>query len=214
MDASEAAPLGFRALLTGRVTELASEFSVSVFLWPVMASAQTVPIDVKFTLLDLQDPYATPVPPLAGAVVRLVLGESPTWQNPDAGHEFVTDANGESHFTMEGVIDTRCRSRNIGFTPLRMSLRAKHMKVAVELEHTFSIEKEGAPRVFRWMLTMDLDCFRGGPCSDVGFMGIHIPDAQGRFTRPLARQSGTESWKVPELNDRVIWGMSSRWRTS
>ena len=72
-----------------------------------MASAQTVPNDVKFTLLDVKDPYATPFPPLAGATVRLVLGESPNWRHPDAGHKFVTDAKGEAHFTMDGLIDTR-----------------------------------------------------------------------------------------------------------
>ena len=172
-----------------------------------MASGQTVPIDVKFTLLDVKDPYATPFPPLAGATVRLVLGESPNWQHPDAGHKFVTDAKGEAHFTMDGLIDTRWRSRNIGFTPFSMPSRADHMKIAVELEHNFPPEKEGPLKVFRWVLTMDLDCFRG-QCSTVGFMGIYTPDAQGRFTKPLARQGGTESWKVPELNDRVIWGMS------
>jgi hypothetical protein len=78
----------------------------------------------------------------------------------------------------------------------------------VELEHKFPLEKEGALKSFRWLLTMDLDCFRDGQCSTVGFMAIHTPDAQGRFTKPLARQAGTESWKVPELNDKVIWGMS------
>src|SRR5260370_37759548 len=123
--------------------------------WFVMASAHTVPIDGKFTLLDVKDPYATPSPPLAGATVRLVLGESPNWQHPDAGHKLVTDAKGEAHFTIDGLIDTRWRSRNIGFTPFSMPSRADHMKIAVELEHNFPPENGGPLKVCRWFLTTD-----------------------------------------------------------
>ena len=42
----------------------------------------------------------------------------------------------------------------------------------------------------------------------MGLMGILAPDVQARFTKPLARQAGTAAWKVPELNLKVIWGMS------
>ena len=87
-----------------------------------MASAQTVPIEVRFRLLDATDPYAE-LPPLAGAKVRLVLGQSPDWQKAEAGRRFVTDAKGEAHFTMDGFVDTRRQSRNIGFTPLSWSSR-------------------------------------------------------------------------------------------
>src|SRR5258708_18019292 len=86
--------------------------------WSVMASAQTVPIDVKFTLLDVKDPYTTPFPPLAGATVRLGLGDNPHWQHPHAGPKFVTDAKGAAHFTMDGLIDTPCPARHISVTPL------------------------------------------------------------------------------------------------
>jgi hypothetical protein len=165
-----------------------------------MARAQTVPIRVDFTFLDAKDPYATPYPPLAGETVRLVLGESPTWQNPDAGHKFVTDEKGEAHFTMDGLIDPRWQWKGIALTPFSIPVRSEHTKIGVELER--KIEQ----KTFRWLLTLDLDCY-GGPCSTVGFMGIYTPDAQGRFTKALARQGGTESWKVPELNDKVIWGM-------
>jgi hypothetical protein len=72
---------------------------------------------------------------------------------------------------LDGLIDTRWRSRNIGFTPFSMPSRADHMKIAVELEHNFPPEREGPLKVFRWVLTMDLDCFRG-QCSTVGFMGF------------------------------------------
>src|ERR1700729_3524003 len=93
------------------------------FTWCLMASAQTVPVDVHFTLLGMKDNYAPPHP-LPGETVRLVLGAGPDWQNPSAGRKFVTDEQGEARFTMDALIDTRWRSRNIGFTPFSMPTRA------------------------------------------------------------------------------------------
>lgn len=176
--------------------------------WGAAAIAQAVPIDVEFKLVGMKDNYDAEPAPLVGQTVRLVLGEAANWQDPGAGRQFVTDAKGEARFTMDAPLEARTRSRNIGFTPLRMPSRAEHLKIAVELEHKFSLDKDGPPRTFRWMLTMDLDCFKDGECRTVGFMGIYTPDAQGRFTKALVRQGGTESWKVPELGDKVVWGMS------
>src|SRR5580658_5128513 len=109
-------------------------------LFCLMAGAQTVPIGVDFTLLDVKDPYNPPYPPLAGETVRLVLGQSPDWQNPDAGHKFVTDEKGEAHFTMDGLLDPVWRWRNVGFTPLSMPVKGEHMKIGVELLHTIPVE--------------------------------------------------------------------------
>jgi hypothetical protein len=170
------------------------------------ARAQTVPIDVSFTLLDMKDPYNPPYPPLAGETVRLVLGETPDWQNPDAGHKFVTDEKGEAHFTMNGLLDPVWRWRNIGFTPLSMPVKGEHMKIGVELLHTIPVEG-GSDFTARWLLTMDLDGFKGQSAT-VGFMGIYTPDAQGRFTKALVRQGSNEAWKVPAMNDKIMWGMS------
>lgn len=178
-----------------------------MFSAQTIRSEDTVPIDVQFTMLDVKDPYEAPEP-LPGAHIRLVLGEGPNWRDADAGHRFVTDARGEARFTMNGLIDTDWRSRNIGFTPFSLPSRADHLSIAVELEHRFPVKKGDEPRKFRWLLTMDLYGFPDGQCSTVGFMSIITPDAKGRFTRPLARQGSTESWKVPELNGQVIWGMS------
>jgi hypothetical protein len=166
-----------------------------------MAHAQTLPVKVDFTLLDVKDSYNPPYPPLAGETVRLVLGESPNWQNPDAGHKFVTDEKGEAHFTMDARIAPSWIWRNVGFSPISLPVRAEHVKIGVELAHRFD------DKTFRWMLTMDLDCEKRGPCSTVGFMGIYPPDARGRFTKALVRQGSTESWAVPELNGKIIWGM-------
>jgi hypothetical protein len=164
-------------------------------------------IDVNFSLLSMKDNYSQP-DPLPGAIVRPVLGAGPDWQNPTAGRKFVTDDKGEAHFTMDGLIDMRWRSRNVGFTPFSIPVRSEHMQIATELEHKLPAEKEGEYKTFRWVLTMDLDCFKEGTCSTSGLMGIYTPDSQGRFTKALARQGGNEAWKVPELNDKVIWGMN------
>jgi hypothetical protein len=85
--------------------------------------------------------------------------------------------------------------------------RAEHVFIAVELDQEFPLEKGRPPKILRWLLTMDLDCFRDGQCSTVGFMSIFTRDAGGRFTKVLERQGGQDAWKVPELNDRLIWGM-------
>lgn len=154
-----------------------------------------------------KDPYKVPYPGLPGATVRLVLGAGPDWQSPTAGHKFVTDAKGEARFTMDGLLDSRWRSRPIGFTPFSMPTRAEHMQIALEVDHEFPLNGQ-PPKTFRWVLTMDLDCFRDGQCSTVDFMSIYTPDSKGRFTKLLPRQGSTESWKVQEFNGLVIFGMS------
>lgn len=172
------------------------------------ASAQTTPVDVQFKLIGMTDNYDADPPPLPGETVRLILGETPDWQSPNAGHRFVTDSKGEARFTMDVPLDSRIRSRNIGFTPFSSYSRSEHMKIAVELKHELPVDQTGATKTFRWLLTMDVDCFKGGTCSTNDFMTIVTPDAQGRFTKTLARQSGSEAWLVPELGNKVMWGMS------
>lgn len=110
---------------------------------------------------------------------------------------------------MNGLVDSRYRSRNIGFTPFQSPPRADHVMIAVELDHEFSFENGRPPRNLRWLLTMDLDCFSNRQCSTVGFMSILAPDAEGHF-RPLERQNGDDAWRVPELGNRVVWGMGYR----
>ena len=178
------------------------KFLVSAVFCLTMASAQTVPLQVHFSMIDATDNYNVPYPPVPGATVRLVLGESKDWQNADAGHQFVTDAKGEGNFTMNATIDQRWQSRNIGFTPFSWPSRTNHMTIATELDHKFD------GKTFRWRLTMDLDEFSDGQCRTVGFMGIYPPDAQGRFTKALERQGGSDSWKVPQADNKIIWGMS------
>jgi hypothetical protein len=179
-----------------------------LLLFPFMASAQTAPIDVQFQMLAMKDNYDATPAPVAGAAVRLVLGDRADWQEAHAGHEFVTNEKGEARFTMEAPIDSHTRSRNIGFTPFSKSSRTEHLKIAVELDHRFPVSQGGPLKNLRWLLTMDLDCFPDGQCSTVGFMGIYSPDAHGRFTQRLVREGSYEAWKVPELGNQVVWGMS------
>jgi len=183
-----------------------------LILWASCAafatSTQATPVDVQFKLIGTTDNFDADPPPVVGETVRLVLGETPDWQNPGAGRQFVTDSKGEARFTMDVPLDSRIRSRNIGFTPFSSYSRSEHMKIAVELKHELPVDTGGATRSFRWLLTMDVDCFKGGTCSSNDFMTIVTPDAQGRFTKTLARQGGNEAWLVPELGNKVMWGMS------
>ena len=55
--------------------------------------------------------------------------------------------------------------------------------------------------------------FVNGAVGDVsprsrGWTGVQAAGAALADGALRARQAGTESWKVPELNDQVIWGMS------
>jgi hypothetical protein len=185
---------------------------VMILIGDAMALTQTVvgdstvPISVTFKLLEEKNAYP-PEEPIPGAEVRLVLGSTPDWQNPDAGHRFVTDSKGEAHFEMHGLIDRRTQSRNIGFTPFSLPSRTDHMLIGVELEHVFPFANNAPSKILRWLLTMDLDRFKDDQCRTVGFMSIFTQDADGKFTKPLQRQGGEDAWIVPELNNQVVWGM-------
>ncbi len=169
-----------------------------------MASAKTVPIEVKFTMWDPKVPYdyKSPTSPVVGAPVRLVLGELPGWNRSSAGHRFVTDSRGEARFTMDGFIESRIRWRNVGFTPFALPSRSDHLFIAVELEHEIPVDEAVPPKVFHWMLTMDLDRFADAQCSTVGFTHIYTPDAEGDFTNILP-WSG-DFWQVPELGGKIV----------
>jgi hypothetical protein len=157
-------------------------------------------------LYDVKDAYGPQDAPLPGAKVRLVLGATPDWQSPGAGHSFVTDEKGEAHFTMPGLIDKQWISQNVGFTPFSIPVRTEHMQIAVELDHELPLET--GVKTVRWVLTMDLNCEKGGRCSTSDFMGIYTPDAKGNFSKPLVRQGGQEAWAVPELHGMILRGMS------
>jgi hypothetical protein len=174
-----------------------------LFLICLMARAQT-PVEVHFQLISMGSHSDTGIP---GEKVRLILGDAPGWQNATAGHAFVTDEKGEAVFTMDAKIDKIFKWQNVGFTPIRVPVRAEHLQIGVELPHRFPLENGGFAD-FRWVLTMDVDrLLSRSSTGTVGFMGIYTPDEHGNFTKPLRRDGTQDAWFVPALNNRVIRGL-------
>lgn len=175
-------------------------------------SVLATPIEVRFRLLGMKTNYDVDadMAPLAGKSVRLVLGERADWQSATAGHRFTTDAKGEATFTVDATIDSRVRSRNVGFTPFAKPEKADHLRIAIELDHEFALADGSTPKPVRWLLTMDVYCYQDGQCSTDDFMSIHGADERGDFGRALQRVSGQEAWKAPELDGRIARGMHYR----
>ncbi len=150
-----------------------------VFAWLSALSiyGQTVTVDVEFKMSELEKPDSR----LAGVPVRLVLGEVPDWQGPNAGHRFVTDAQGEAKFTVAGMVDRRWRMVPYAMTGLSIPRRSDHIMVAAELEQLIPAAG-GEYRHLQWLHTMDIDCDTPDDCSTSDINAVYTRDAQGRFT--------------------------------
>src|SRR5215471_1598813 len=98
----------------------------------VRAAAPAVPIDVHFTLTDLD------YKPIPGASVRLLLGPAPEKQDATAGRAFVTDANGKYDFTTTAPIDKRMKKLPTNYVDSLFSTpkETDHLTLAAELEYT------------------------------------------------------------------------------
>ena len=154
--------------------------------------AQTVPVDVDFQLTELERPDR----PLAGVAVRLVLGEVAGWQDANAGRGFVTGTQGESRFTVAGLVDRRWSWAPYAMTGLSFPKRADHILIAAELEQLLPLAG-GHVRSTQWLHTMDIDT-------------VYTRDAQGRFTRKAPRGPSTR-WgpgplTIPELGGMALDG--------
>jgi hypothetical protein len=187
-----------------------SIFAFLGFLFSVIqlspSFAQTVNIDVDFALTPYVDSMNKPLGPLdklTGVPVRVILGESPGWQDPDAGHRFVTDSTGQARFTTKGIVDRRWKSVNVGMTGLSIPKRSDHMRIAVELEQLIPTAGGKYDR-FQWLHLMDIDCISGDNCSTSDFTGIYTRDANGRFTRRA--DYSNDGLKLPELGGMVLGG--------
>jgi hypothetical protein len=135
-----------------------------------------VPIDLDFLLIDIENQ------PLAGHTVRLIFGEGQDWQGPNSGNRFVTDAEGKAQFTTSAVLDKVWQWVNIGFTPLSWPTRTDHLQIAVELASVIPGDSRNKEITLRFLYRMDVYRRSWGQCSTVGFMGMYIPDATGRFS--------------------------------
>ena len=167
--------------------------------------SQTVTVDVQFKMTEFEKPDSR----LVGVPVRLVVGEVPDWQGPNAGHRFVTDAQGEAAFTMMGVVDRRWRMVPYGMTGLSFPRRMDHVMVAAELEQLIPTAG-GDYRHLQWLHTMDIDCYDPDTCATSDIGGVYTRDGQGRFTRRGQPGPSYRSMPggliMPELGGMVLGG--------
>lgn len=176
--------------------------SVLVLLPYLLMQAPLAAVQVEFRLIDPESRQG-----LAGVPVRLVLGQTPGWQAPNAGHRFVTDANGEARFTADGLVDRRWRMAPYAMTGLSRPRRSDHMLVAAELEQVVPAAG-GETNRYQWLHTLDIDCDSATECSSSGITTVYTRDAQGGFTSQ--GQSAGGGLKMPELGGLVLNGPGYR----
>jgi hypothetical protein len=163
-----------------------------------LARAQPVALDVEFKLTDLE------YKPLPVQTVRLVFGAGKDWQEPNTGHRFVTDANGQAAFTTQVPIDRRWTTVPIGFTGISKPVRADHLQIAAEMERVLPGMDAGKDLTLHQLYKMDIDVLPGGDCKTSDFTDVYLPDAQGRFTNPVPRTGMT----IPNSGGLVLTGIA------
>jgi hypothetical protein len=180
-------PLALRMRVTTLVA--AGAFSACAPSSPVVrAQAEPVALDVQFKLTDLDD---SPIP---NAPVRIAFGPANTWQAPDSGTRFVTDAAGEYRFTTSAVLDAQPKAMPTNFAD-SMTARAQptdHLLVATELPYM----------TFRWLYTVDLWRFRNGGDVLTGGLAVYTRDDAGRFTQQARRKDG--GWLMADLKGLAL----------
>jgi hypothetical protein len=131
----------------------------------VMMSPAAPPVDigVKFWLIDHNNQG------MPGVSARLVLGDGPGWQKPDAGKRFVTDKQGKAKFEASATLDRRWRTEQYNIPS-----RNDHLALAVEL---------GDPdqKLYRF----DVDCPTTSDCANDDITAVYAEDANGDFTRDV-----------------------------
>lgn len=160
------------------------------------SSGRPVALDVE---LKVTDPDYKP---LSGVPVRIVFGGK-NWRAPDTGVRIVTAPDGTARFTTTAVVGRRWILTNIGFTPLRMPVRADHLALAMELAFVLP-QKSGEDRVHQWLYTADIDRLPDGDCRSEDLDEVYDLGADGAFTRLIGSNAAG-----PDFNAVVDgWGLT------
>ena len=165
---------------------------------------QTATVDVDFKMIEFERADH----PLPGVPVRLVLGEINDWQGANSGHRFVTDAQGEAHFSTQGLVDRRWVMVPFGMSGVSIPRRVDHITVAAELERLIP-STSGEYRHFQWLFTMYIQRYSDDTCATSDINGVYSRDAKGRFTRQgawVSSGNGPPDLKMPELNGMLLTG--------
>jgi hypothetical protein len=147
-----------------------------------------VTLDVRFTLTDRDDH------PLPDVPVRIVFGCDAGWHSADAGHRFVTDANGAHAFTADVVLDRRMRKPPTSFWSglLSRSQPTDHLTIGTELEYM----------TFSWLYAADVHRFPGGDPVMLDGEAVYTRDAAGDFT--IRARHDARGWWMTELAGMML----------
>ena len=153
----------------------------------VTAQASTVSLDVSFKLTDLD------YKPLAGMPARVVFGSDANWQNPNAGHRFVTDANGEAHWVAQVDLEEKMKKMPSNFVGSLLSGPQKAYYLRVGAEMTYFEH--------RWLYTVDLYRFAGGDTM-LDDNAVYTRDERSTFTRKAKKDKN--GWTMPDMGGLVL----------
>lgn len=158
------------------VTLMALSLLVS---WSTLVAQQAVTFDVQFALTTPDSK------PIAGAPVRVVLGEQPGWQGASAGTRFTTDAQGQHQFSTTGTVTEMRRKLPTNFWTSLMSRAqaTKHVSVATELPYVGK----------QWLYVAEVDRFKDGTSARLDAMRVYGVNPSGVYTLPVSFAGGEYS---------------------
>ena len=146
------------------------------------ATAQTVRLDVRFKLTDMD------YQPLANQPVRITFGPDGDWMAPDTGQRGMTDAQGEARFTATVTLGTERVSRDTSWLNfLDTGEDAQTLEVFVGLPFLGG----------EWLYGVKTYAFADGDGMRQGF-DVYLPDASGRYTRKFSEDAGTHTIELPD----------------
>lgn len=148
----------------------------------------TTAIDVQLTLL------AADGGPLAGSPLRLVLANSPGWQDALAGTRLACDEHGIVRWSTRGPVEHRQHKLPTNFFTQLVSPAQKtdHFAIAAQL-----------PFLGRdWLFVAGVDHFANGTSAQVDGLRVYGADAAGTYS--VAVQRDNAGWHFPG----VAWPVS------
>jgi hypothetical protein len=154
-------------------------------LWVALASPAvpqpSVPIEVRFTLLDADGK------PVAGVPVRLVLATGSGWQRADAGSQVTTNESGEIRWSTRGLPEARRRKMPTNFFTQSTSAPQETMHLAIGAQLSYL----GRP----WLVVSEGDHFANGTTAQLDGVRVYGLSADGMFSAQASVRNGV--WQLP-----------------
>jgi hypothetical protein len=149
--------------------------------------------------------------PIARWPLRMVVGvrdwDAPDWRGPDTGVRIVTDANGDASFTTEAIVDRRWEWQSVGFTPLSIPVRVRHVSVGFESERT--LPSPHGDVVHHWFYTAEVYRWSDGSSSTYDIDRLYEAGPDGRFTRLLG-MGVSSPYSVIKIDGLMLIGSGYR----